>query len=346
MIQQTPTADSSAPRPGAISGPLADRQTVTLDQRTRLIRQASLVALLGNAILAAGKITIGLLAGSMAVVGDGIDSTTDVAIAVMSLVIAGIIARPADHDHPWGHSRAETMGTTVLAFMLFFAGAQLVMGSVGDLLAGTRSSLPELPAIIITLVSMAGKAVLALVQYRLGKKAGSAMLEANGINMKNDVIMSSGVLAGLLVAVLAGIPAADSVTAALVGLWVIKSAVGIFREANLELMDGTDSQEHYRAVFEAALSVPGVKRPHRARMRRIASLWDIDLDIEVDGNLTVAQAHHLAVQVEQAIKARLVEVYDIMVHVEPDDHVEEHGEAFGLSPAHLPPATEPGQPDS
>jgi divalent metal cation (Fe/Co/Zn/Cd) transporter len=108
-------------------------------------------------------------------------------------------------------------------------------------------------------------------------------------------------------------------------------------EVNLELMDGSQSQAQYRDIFQAVKSVPGVARPHRARMRRIASQWDIDLDIEVDGKMTVNQAHKLATDVENAIKARIDNVYDIMVHVEPCGAHEESdaNEAFGLSESSL-----------
>ncbi len=303
------------------------------DDRVKLIRRAALSALLGNAVLAASKIAIGLLFRSLAVVGDGIDSSTDVVIAVMSLAVASVIARPADTEHPWGHARAETMATTALSFILFFAGAQLILTAVRSLASGKAAALPELPALIVTVVSIFGKAALALSQYALGKKAGSSMLMANGTNMRNDVLISSGVLAGLLVAVLGKVPAADAVAALLVGAWVVKSAFGIFRGANLELMDGTDGKGPYRLVFEAARSVPGVDRPHRARMRRIATTWDIDLDIEVDGKLNVREAHALAERVEREIKNRIPDVYDIVVHVEPTG-IHNGGkaeEAYGLS---------------
>jgi cation diffusion facilitator family transporter len=307
------------------------------ENRVKLIRRAALIALLGNAILAIAKISIGLIFKSLAVVGDGIDSSTDVVIAIMSLAVASVISRPADSEHPWGHARAETMATTVLSFILFFAGGQLILSAARSLIAGTQAELPELPTLIVTIVSIFGKTVLAITQYSLGKRSGSSMLMANGANMRNDVIISAGVLVGLLIAVLGKIPAADSIAALLVGAWVLKSAVSIFLEVNLELMDGTSERGPYKLVFEAAKSVPGVFSPHRARMRKIASMWDIDLDIEVDGKLDVNAAHALAESVEEAIKKSVVDVYDIVVHIEPAG-IHSGGkaqEAFGLSESSL-----------
>ena len=89
--------------------------------KARLIRTASLTALFGNTLLAAAKISIGIYAHSLAVIGDGIDSSMDVLIAIMTLVVSRIISRPADAGHPWGHGRAETIATTLLSCILFLA---------------------------------------------------------------------------------------------------------------------------------------------------------------------------------------------------------------------------------
>jgi divalent metal cation (Fe/Co/Zn/Cd) transporter len=121
----------------------------------------------------------------------------------------------------------------------------------------------------------------------------------------------------------------DSLAALLVGVWVFKSALGIFLEANTELMDGGSDKEFYQAVFDAVKSVEEAGNPHRVRMRRIAGRWDIDIDIEVSSNMKVIEAHRIAYKVETAIKERIENVYDIMIHVEPAGNIENEG--YGLS---------------
>jgi cation diffusion facilitator family transporter len=299
--------------------------------RADLIKIASLAALLGNTVLAVLKIGFGLSAGSMAVVGDGIDSSVDVLIALMTLVVSHIISRPADEGHPWGHGRAETVATVLLASALFFAGGQIAINAGKDLLGGLRHEVPSPAALMVTLVSVLGKILLAWVQYFFGKKTDSPMLRANAKNMTADVILSGAVLLGLGLSMAFKLGMIDSAAAFLVGLWVIKSAIGIFMETNLELMDGASGKESYRAVFEAVHRVPGAGNPHRTRMRRIAGLWDIDIDIEVNPDLTVQDAHTIASQVERAIKERVEGVYDIMVHVEPwGDQQRQKNEGYGL----------------
>ena len=306
-----------------------DKNVKVRIDKARIIRIASITALIGNTALAAAKIWAGVNAGSMAVIGDGIDSSMDVLIAIMSLIVARIISMPADEEHPWGHGRAETVATALLSFILFFAGAQLVLNSGRDIIFGAQREVPSLPAIIVTVVSIAGKLLLAWSQYLFGKKADSPMLKANAKNMTADVLLSAGVLAGLGLSMFFNVGVIDLWAAGLVGLWVIRSALDIFWEANAELMDGSSDKADYKVLFDAVNSVEEARNPHRVRIRRIAGLWDIDIDIEVPPNKTVIEAHRIARKVEKAIKARVENVYDIMIHIEPAGNVEKEG--YGLS---------------
>jgi len=300
------------------------------DEKTRYIHTAAIIALIGNAVLAILKISTGMLSKSGALTGDGIDSSTDVLISIITLFVVKIISQPADIDHPWGHRRAETVATAFLSFIIFFAGAQLVINSISSLIFKEQSFTPSAIAIVVTLISVVGKILLAWSQYALGKRADSAMIKANAKNMASDVLISVGVLVGLIISMVTGSAYADGILAILIGLWIIKTAIGIFLEINLELMDGNNDTEPYRIVAEAVDSVKGAFSPHRARIRRVAGFWDIDFDIEVNPDCTVAEAHVIASQVEAEIKRRLEDVFDIMIHVEPrgDDDADE---GFGLS---------------
>ncbi|MCL2473113.1 MAG: cation diffusion facilitator family transporter, partial [Treponema sp.] len=142
-----------------------------LNNKVHLIKIASIITLTGNSLLSAAKIIVGVNAGSLAVIGDGIDSSVDVIIDIMNLIVAGIISRPADEDHPWGHGRAETVATTLIACILFFAGAQLILNSGRDIFHGGTREVPSLPALIVTFVSIGGKILLAWLLYIFGGKA-------------------------------------------------------------------------------------------------------------------------------------------------------------------------------
>jgi cation diffusion facilitator family transporter len=171
-----------------------------------------------------------------------------------------------------------------------------------------------------------------LSQYILGKRAQSSILKATAKNMAGDVLISLGVLVGISLSIIFNMPIFDPIVAMLVGLWVIKSGINIFIETNMELMDGNADTDIYKTVFEAVNSVHGAINPHRTRMRRIAGFWDIDIDIEVEPHLTIEEAHKIASAVERAIKMKVENIYDIMVHIEPKgDKDNDPHEGYGLS---------------
>ena len=300
-----------------------------MNARSATLRKASWIALVGNSILALLKIIVGLASGSLAVLSDGIDSATDVLIAGMTLIAARISVKPGDREHPYGHGRIETVATAVIAFIVFFAGAQVLFNAVGRIVAGEPGTMPSMMAFWVTIASIAGKLVLAWSQFYYGRKSGSAMLIANGKNMRGDVATSGAVLIGLGLTYITGIPVLDKVLAALVALWILKNAVEIFMEANTELMDGTKDSSPYKDLFEAIEKVPSAGNPHRVRIRRIGSMLVVDLDIEVEPTMSVREAHEIAVEVENSIKDSLPDIYDVIVHIEPLGNVEE--ERFGLT---------------
>ncbi|HKK49276.1 MAG TPA: cation diffusion facilitator family transporter [Alkalispirochaeta sp.] len=298
--------------------------------RGRRIVIASWIGIIGNGILAALKTVAGFLSGSAAVLGDGIDSGLDVLTSGITLVAARITSKPPDIDHPYGHSRVETIATKSVSFIIFFAGAQLAFGTLGDLVAGTARALPSELAVWVTVVSIIGKSVLAIHKGFVGKRVNSSMLIADAKNMRADIVISVGVLVGLGFTILFNRPVVDSIVALLISLWIMFVAFRIFLETNMELMEGHKDRATYEEIFSAVEGVPGAEHPHRARVRTIGSMHIIDLDIEVDGNLTVTEAHGIAQRTEQAIKQAVGNVYDVLVHVEPVGNVESR-ERFGVS---------------
>ena len=188
--------------------------------------------------------------------------------------------------------------------------------------------MPGRLAIYVTVASILCKLLLSLYQTATGRKTGSSMLIANGINMRNDVVISLSVLVGLFFSFVLELPVLDSVTALLVSCFIVWSAVRIFMDSNTELMDGVKDVTVYQKIFDAIEKVDGIKNTHRVRSRSIGNKYMITLDVEADGNMTLNQAHALTIEVEQRIRESIPEVYDIVVHIEPfGTHPEE---VFGV----------------
>ena len=285
--------------------------------REKILIRTSWISTIGNAVLSVSKIIVGLLAGSLAVLGDGIDSATDVIISVVMIFTARIMSRPPSKKYVFGYEKAESIATKILSLVIFYAGMQMLLSSVESIFSDEVKEIPSAIAIYVTVFSIVGKLLLALYQYKQGKKINSSMLTANAINMRNDVIISSGVLLGLIFTFIFKLPILDSITGLIISLFIIKSSISIFMDSNVELMDGVKDVNIYNKIFEAVEKVPGAGNPHRVRSRMIGNLYNITLDIEVDPQMTLMQAHEIADAVEKSIENLIDNVYDILVHVEP-----------------------------
>lgn len=300
-----------------------------MDKRSKKIVQASIVGIVGNAILAIVKIIAGVISGSFAVVAHGIDSIADVATFILSWVTAKIINRPPDNSFPYGYRRAEAITTTILAFVIFFVGAQLLISSIENLINYKSHELPGTLALYITVISIIGKIIIGFWQLKIGKKVDSKMVIANAKNMFNDLYISISILIGLSFTYFLNIPIIDLILGALVSLWIIKTAIEIFLDANIELMDGLKDQALYKEIINHVNNVESVSNPHKIRIRKHGNMIVIEMDLEVPPNMSVSDAHSLSHKVEDHLYNKINNIYDIIIHIEPFGN-NEKAEKFGL----------------
>lgn len=305
------------------------------NDRSQILIRTSWISTIGNTILSASKIVVGLLSGSLAVLGDGIDSATDVVISVVMIFTARIMNRPPSQRYVYGYEKAESIATKILSLVIFYAGVQMLLSSVQKTFASGEREVPAAIAIYVTLLSILGKLGLAFYQYRQGRTIDSPMLIANAKNMRNDVVISVSVLLGLLFTFILRLPILDAITGIVVSLFIIRSSIGIFMDSNIELMDGLKDLSIYGKIIEAVEKVPGATNPHRVRSRMIGHMYMIDLDVEADGAITLNEAHNIADAVEQSIKTTIENVYDIVVHVEPSGKCHAT-EKFGINKTMIP----------
>ncbi len=297
--------------------------------RNKIIRIASIISVAGNAVLAASKILIGFIAGSLSVLGDGLDSLTDVFISLIALAISIIIAHPPDKEHPYGHFRSETIATAVLAFIIFFMGGQLSLSTVEKLIYHDYNQVPGILSVYVTVFSIVGKLILSWSQYKLGKKSESAMIIANSKNMLNDIITSAGVLIGLAFVYFFNMPIIDRILAIIIGIWIMFTAVRIFKGTVTEIMEGETDMDLYNKVFAEVKKVDSLFNPHRVRIRKLGVYYLIEMDVEVEGNSSIHDAHDKVQMLENNIRASIPYIYDIVIHIEPLGNIE-HQESWGL----------------
>ena len=298
--------------------------------REQEIIKASWISIIGNALLALLKVVFGMLAGSLAVVADGIDSIEDVITSLITLIAANVISRPPNIKFPYGYGKAETIATRILALIIFMAGVELAIVAIRKMITGITFEISLPLAVSVTIISIICKVLLSFHLFKIGNRINCQMLIANAKNMQNDVLISFSVLIGLISSHIFKMPVIDSIAALIVSAWILKVAIQIFLQTNLELMDGTKDYKIYNQIFKAIDSVEGVQNPHRVTVRNIGYKLKIGVDIEVDGNLTLKRAHEISHEVEQSIKSKINDLFDVSIHVEPiGDNTEE--KEYGIS---------------
>ena len=298
--------------------------------RNSRLKTISLVSLVLNSLLAAVKILIGFIAGSYAVIADGIDSSMDVAMSIFMLMTSRIIKKGPNERFPYGYRKAENITTSIITFIIFSVGLQLFITNIRGFILHVEHEIPSFMAIYATLFSIVGKIFLAFWQYREGKKIESPMVVANAINMRNDIILSTSVLIGLFFTFYFKLPIIDRIMAFMLSIYIMWVAIKLFRENTVDLMDGVVDCTIYNKVFEAIKEIKGVHNPHRIRIRKLGYMYIVDLDIEVEGNMTVTESHDLGTLVEKSIKEQIENIYDVMLHIEPIGNFEK-GERYGVS---------------
>lgn len=299
-------------------------------ERHEEIKKGAWVGIFGNAVLAALKILVGLLTGSYAILADGIDTSTDIFTSFVILLSSRISGKPPDETHPYGHERAETIASKIISFVMFYAGASLLVESVKRLVEQEFSLELTLTAFIVVGISVAGKTFLFLYKLSLGRRLNSPATISDALNMRNDIMISGTVLAGMFAMKTFGWWWLDSLLAILVSIMILRTSFSVFYEAAYELMDGMKRTEldMYDDIFAALERFPNVHNPHRVRIRKVGTKYFIEMDIEVDGKMSVKDAHELTVKIRKEMLKRRDDIEDVTIHIEPLGNVEEEG--FGL----------------
>lgn len=299
------------------------------DERYQATRRVTLVGAVINLLLSIGKIVIGVIGGSPALVADGIHSLSDLLTDIMVVWAAKHGSKDADDDHPYGHGRIETVFTVALGVVLLLVAAGIVYDAISRLFHPERLTDPGVLALVMAGISVVSKEILYQYTLRVAKRIRSNLLKANAWHHRTDAISSIVVIVGIG-GTMAGLPYLDAIAAAVVGLMIAKIAWELGWHAVHELVDTALEAERVEAIRRVIQSVDGVNELHTLRTRRMGADALVDVHIQVDPLLSVSEGHHISERVRQKVVHEIDEVQDVLVHIDPEDD-----EQIALS-AHLP----------
>jgi cation diffusion facilitator family transporter len=269
-------------------------------------------------LLAAAKITAGLVGHSQAVVADGVHSLTDMATDIAILVGVRYWSVPADEDHPYGHQRIETLVTVGIGLALASVAVGMALHAI-DLLRGGHEGTPGWIALAAALLSMTSKEALYRWTAAVGRRIHSPALIANAWHHRSDAF--SSLPAALAVGFSLASPKwsfLDAVGAVVVCIFILQASWRILRPAASELADRAAPPPVRERLSSIAASVPGVLEVHDLRTRFSGSFLEIDLHVRVRGDLSVREGHEIAESVRRVLFEDGPRVKGVVVHLDPD----------------------------
>lgn len=271
-----------------------------------------------NLLLATSALWAGWAGGSTTVLAAGVEFSADVVASLVVMAGFWYASKPADWNHPYGHGRAETLTGLLVGLGLVLVGAAIVTRGFMDIGAGGHL-VPAHFTVWPLVASLVVKSGLMTTKWRLARRFGSQALMADAWNDSVDVLSSLAALVALGLALYdpTRFAAADAVGAVLVGAFVITAGVGVVRSTSLDLIDTMPPASVIDKVRVAALGVPGVRGVEKCFGRKTGLQYHVDLHLEVDGWITVDEGHAIAAQTRDAVRDRVPEVTDVLVHVEP-----------------------------
>lgn len=277
---------------------------------------ASIINIIVNLVLFISKILIGLAFSNLSLISEAMNSLTDIMAAVGIAFAVKINDKEADSNHPFGHTRAESIASYTVGLLMFILGLNIIYSAFARFFSGEISQFSYflfLP-VFVTLILKTGmyfyvKTVL--------KTNNSPALKANLQDHRNDILIAITVASGMILLNL-GLIWADNVISILLALYIIKAAYQICMESIDQLMGKAGKQEDVDLIKNIILQHPEVKKLKSLRTQTLGSKIQVEATVQLDSKMTIATAHDIYHEIQE--KVLLVEnVQDCLIHIESDE---------------------------
>ena len=280
------------------------------------VAQKTLVAGIAITLL---KFSAFMMTNSVAVLSDAIESILNIITAAIMLLALWYSNRPADTTHPYGHGKVEFVAVALEGLFILAAAAAISLSAVTRLIHGQSPHQLDAGLILLTVIAL-GSTALATYVYRAGKRYNNLTLQADAKHLGTDVITTLGVLVGLGLVRLTGMNWLDSAVAMVLALMILVTGARLLRQAIDGLMDRSDPEDDriILDILQQEVHRGSIAGYHKVRHRHTGAFHWVDMHLQFDANLSVAQAHAIASQIEKRVEEALG-VGNATTHLEPAD---------------------------
>ncbi len=285
---------------------------------TVIIRKLSFVSIIGNAILSGFKLFAGIVGNSGAMISDAVHSFSDVLTTLIAWIGVKVSKKDADASHPYGHERLECIASLILGFVLMATGFGIGKIGIENILSGSYETLaiPSSIALVAAIISIVGKEAMYWYTRYYAKLIHSAAFLADAWHHRSDAFSSIGSLIGIAGAML-GFPILDSVASVVICIFIVKVAYDIMKDACVKMLDTSCGDGYEKELVEHITAQDDVVGVDMLRSRMFGNKIYVDLEISVDGDKSLWEAHEIAERVHKDVEQSFSDVKHIMIHVNP-----------------------------
>jgi cation diffusion facilitator family transporter len=288
------------------------------EERT-LYRQAMIITITGNILLAIAKAIGAYLTGSVSLYADAANSASDVLYSLLMVLGLWVAQQPPDLSHPQGHSRFEPLVGLMVTLSMLYAGFEAGRTAIVRFLAGGEAIALGLPTLVL-LFSAAMKAGMFIWIRNLAVKLHSPTLKVTAQDNLSDVLTSTAAFFGVLGSTYIH-PLLDPIGGIVVALWIFRAVYNAGKENLHFLTGGGATQEQREELVKLVEEIPGVIRVHHLMTDYVGPKMVVDMHVNMDGNKTLYEAHAISDQIIKKLES-LPEVDRAYVHIEPHDWVD------------------------
>ena len=283
--------------------------------RYKSVRLASILGVLGNIFLLIIKGIIGIMINSKAMIADFFNSAGDVFSSFMTFIGNKIASKPYDDDHNLGHGKAEYIYSMLISIIMFITVLIILKDSILSIFKPTYYEF-SVWLIVVCIITIILKFLLFLYTNKISKKLNNLLIKANSKDHRNDCVLT---LLNFISVILSknGIYFIDGIVGSVISVWIILTAINIFKESYDILMDKCMNEITKNEVLKIIENHKEIKKITHFNSTPVGYKYQISLSIFVDGNLSTFKSHDIADNLEKEIINNIDEVYLVIIHVNP-----------------------------
>jgi ferrous-iron efflux pump FieF len=278
--------------------------------------RAALASVTLALILLVAKTWAAYRTGSTAMLGSLADTALDVVASLTTLVGVRIAAMPADHDHRFGHGKAEALVALAQVVLITFSAIGIAWRAVDRLINGAQTEAMG-DGIAVSLLAIGFTFVLLWYQKQVIARTGSVAIKTDNVHYKSDLMLNGAVIVALVLEQAFHIAGADALFGIAIALWLMWGAFRASKEAVNQLMDREWPEEERQAFLDATSSYPELQGLHDFRTRKSGTSRFVQFHVWVPADWTVQQAHDRLDRVEEDLQHRFPGT-EILIHVDPE----------------------------